>query len=226
MLYIVGTPIGNLKDITFRAFEILQAADVIVAESIPDTKKLLAALEIAAPKMIKYNDRNKEHSILGILKLTQDQQVVFVTSAGMPSISDPGNDLVAACYKANIQVQPIPGPSALSTAVAMSGFSGKRVIFFGFLPRKKSRIKDLLVRFVETDSIVVFFDSPFRIVKNLEYIQAVVPEIEVFIGREMTKKFETYICGPINEIIKQLQASSYNQKGEFTVVMSQKGGNS
>lgn len=222
MLYIVGTPIGNIKDMSVRAHEVLAQADIIVAESVPDTKKLLSILEIPAPKMIKYNDRNKDAVIPGIIEAAREQHVVFVTSAGMPSISDPGSSLVEAAHKAEIDIQPIPGPSALSTAVAMSGLSGKRVIFLGFLPRKKSRINDLLTRYVEDESLVVFFESPFRIVKSLEYIQTIMPDVEVAIGREMTKKFETYFTDSIENVLKFIAGNAQQQKGEFTVIVRKK----
>lgn len=222
MLYIVGTPIGNIKDMSVRAHEVLAQADIIVAESVPDTKKLLSILEIPAPTMIKYNDRNKDAAIPGILEAAREGHVVFVTSAGMPSISDPGSSLVAAAHNAQIDVQPIPGPSALSTAVAMSGLSGKRVIFIGFLPRKKSRINDLLTRYVEDESLVVFFESPFRIVKSLEYIQTIMPDVEVAIGREMTKKFETYYTDTIENVLGFITENAQQQKGEFTVIVKKK----
>lgn len=222
MLYIVGVPIGNLGDITFRAIEVLKNVDCIVCESVLDSKKLLTLLDIKKDCVIKFNDRNKNKAILEILDIAKNKDVAFITSAGMPCISDPGFELVNICRENNINVLPIPGVSALSTAVAMSGFNAKRIIFLGFLPRKLSIIKELLVKYVEEDSLVVFFESPFRVIKSLDNIKNIFSNknnIQVFVGREMTKKFETYISGSIDEIKEKLLLSPQNLKGEFTLVL-------
>lgn len=219
MLYIVGTPIGNIKDMSLRAIETLQSVDVIIAESVPDTRKLLQVLEISGKKVLKFNERNSEQAIAQVLEILGSGDAAFVTSAGMPGVSDPGADLLAACYEHEIDVEPIPGPSALSTAIAMSGFSAKRFTFVGFLPRKKGKVTKLLESFLVEDSLVVFFESPFRVIKSLEHIQTLYPEIQVFIGREMTKKFQTYKQGSINQIIEGLQENKDATKGEFTVVL-------
>lgn len=220
MLYIVGVPIGNLSDITFRAVEILKKVDCIVCESILDTKKLLTLLDIKKDSIIKFNDRNQNKAILHILDIAKNKDIAFITSAGMPCISDPGFELVNSCRNNNIEIVPIPGVSALSTSIAMSGFDGKRIIFLGFLPRKPSVIKELLVKYVEEESLIVFFESPFRVIKSLDIIKNIFNNsVKIFIGREMTKKFETYISGSIDEIKEQLLLKPQNLKGEFTFVI-------
>lgn len=220
-LYIVGTSIGNLEDITLRALNTLKSVDIVALESYNDTIKLLNHYEIKPKKIIKYNDRNKEKLIPEIINELKDHDVAYLTSAGMPGVSDPGTELVQKCYENDIDVIPIPGPSALTTAIAMSGIKGKRVMFIGFMPRKKSRIEKLLQDYLVSDSVVVFFESPFRILKSLEVIRDFNPNIKVFIGREMTKKFETYVQGDIDEIIKMIQDDKNMQKGEFSIVITQ-----
>jgi len=218
MLSIIGTPIGNLEDITVRAQRILREADFLIVESIPDTRRLLAALKIEAPELIKFNERNNRALPNLIERLTQEHGA-FVTSAGMPSVSDPGAELLAACYEHDIEVEPIPGVSAVPTAVAMAGFDAKRFIFLGFVPRKKSRITNLIERYAEPDSLVIFFDSPFRVLKNLQTMAEFAADLDVFVGREMTKKFQQYQRGSIQEIIAAFEAGDIPAKGEFTIIV-------
>lgn len=220
MLYIVGTPIGNLGDITMRAVEILRSAEIIIAESPADSRRLLSAFDIHPNQLIKYNEKNAKAVIGKILDLCKDNAVAFITSAGMPSISDPGSELVKVCISEGVLVVPIPGVSALTTAVSMSGFLGKRLVFVGFLPRRASRINELLARYIEEDTLFVFFESPYRIIKSIEFLSRFNPMINVCVCRELTKKFETYTRGNVAEVLSVLQKNPVNQKGEFTVVVS------
>lgn len=219
-LFVVGTPIGNLQDITLRALEVLRSSNLIIAESIPDSSRLLQLLDIKGKKLLKYNDRNKDTAIPEIIKKLKDEDAVFITSAGMPGVSDPGEDLVSACYQNNISVIPIPGVSALTTALSVCGLNGKRVIFLGFLPRKKSLVETLMNQYLEEDSLVVFFESPFRIVKSLNNIKGFLPDLNIFVGREMTKKFESYKKGALKDILSEIEGSKNAQKGEFTIILS------
>ena len=217
MLYIVGTPIGNLKDITFRALETLKQVDTIIVESYHDSSKLLRHFEIEQKKIIKYNDRNKNRSIPGIIELLKTSDAAFITSAGMPSISDPGTDLVATCIAENITVVPIPGVSAVSTLISVSPFSIKRHIFIGFMPRTVSKIKKLVHSYLEQDSLLVFFESPFRLVKTLTLLADEYPHCSIIVGKEMTKKFETFMHGDIQTVLAKIKENAKLQKGEFTI---------
>lgn len=219
MLFVIGIPIGNLQDITVRAMETLRTLNFLVTESIVDTRRLLSALSIPAPRLIKYNERINKKIIEEISTYAKFHSVGYVTSAGMPSISDPGSELVDYCLKIGVPVIPIPGVSSLSTSVSVSGFSGKRIVFLGFLPRKKTIMRELFERYLEEDSIVVCFESPFRIMKSLESMKVFFPDMQIMLGREMTKKFESYLRGTAAELLEEFLQGKQVFKGEFTLVM-------
>ncbi len=216
-LYIIGTPIGNLKDITLRALEVLKSTPIIIVEHWEDSIKLLRHYEIQPQKIIKYNDatRNKLPEIIELLQTTDG---AYITSAGMPSVSDPGVELVAASRSANINVVPIPGPSALPTAIAMSGMRGP-FLFVEFLPRKPGALIKLFTHAGTSKEKIVCFESPYRIKKTMELLQKNYPGATVFIGKEMTKKFESYTIGTPTELLDRILKDKHFTKGEFTMIL-------
>jgi len=217
-LYLIGTPIGNLKDITERAKKILQEADLVLAEEVQRTQQLLKGLQIKN-KVVRYHqhsDVKKKEKIKEWLKDGYD--LALVTSAGTPGLSDPGNELVSFLreQKENFSVVPVPGVSALTTAISVCGFPMDEFSFLGFPPKKK-RTK-FFDRLFEYSHPVVLFESCHRILKTLKEILSRNPEQEVFVGRELTKKFETLYYGDIVEVIEQLRGGKI--KGEFVIIIN------
>ncbi len=219
MLFIVGTPIGNLKDITLRALEILKSVDLILAEDTRRTSILLKHYEISKP-IESFNEHNSKKKINYVINLLKEgKYIALVSDAGMPTISDPGTNLVSACYENGIEIDAVPGPSALTSAIALSGFRGTEVYFIGFMPRDKYR-RRLLRKLKEDELIdtVVFFESPQRLQKTLQESLEILGDVEVFIAREMTKMHQEFLKGKISEILPKLD----EVKGEITVVMKTK----
>ena len=219
MLYIVSTPIGNLKDVSQRAIETLGLVDVIIAESPTDSMRLLNAYGILGKKIFKYNDRNKKGVSFKILELLKNNNVAYVSSAGTPGISDPGQDLVEMAYQAGIEVCVIPGPSALVSAVAMSGFRSRQFTFVSFPPKKTGQLEKLFKEQADRQETLVFFESPYRVLKTLEILFQAVPSAKVCVAKEMTKIFERYFRGGVGEVIEQIKSDPKNLKGEFVIVV-------
>jgi len=219
-LFIVGTPIGNLKDITQRALEVIKSADAILAEDKRVTIKLLNLLNLGRKELWTLNEHNVLRQIPRILReLRKGKMVALVSDAGMPVISDPGHQLVAACWREAIPVQVIPGPSAVTAALAASGFSGSRFVFEGFMPRGRSRRK-LLRSLKDERRTIVFYESPQRIKETLKDVLEIMGNREIFVAREMTKLHEEYIRGRVSEVLQRL---GDEVKGEITVVISNEG---
>ncbi len=216
-LYLVSTPIGNLKDITFRAIEILKESDFILCEDTRVSKNLLNRYEIKS-KLIsnhKFNEKKNADKILDYLK--SGKIISLISDAGTPSISDPGAILVNECVKKDIKIFSIPGPSAVASAVSVSGFSEK-FFFYGFFPEKKQTLKNELKKLLDLDSSLVFFVSPRKINK-------IIPELKIFFKgrkivfcREISKLYEEYI----RENIDDLELFIKEPKGELTVIISEK----
>jgi len=218
-LYIVGTPIGNLEDITIRAIKVLREVDFLLSEDKRRTYILLNRYGIRKKDMISFNEKNARKKIpMVIKKLRGGKTGALVSNAGMPVISDPGCDLVDACWKEGIEVDVVPGPSALISAVAISGFPGSKFIFEGFLPRGKRR-RRLLRTLRDEKKVMVFFESPERLLDTLKDIMDIMGNREVFIAREMTKKFQEFFRGTVEEAIKHFQKGAL---GEITIVLSGK----
>lgn len=219
MLYLVTTPIGNLGDMSPRALEILKNVPTIFVEKWSDSIKLLNHFEIRGKRLISYDERNRRSATaraIGILEKGED--AAFITSGGAPGVSDPGNDLVRVCHEKNIPVSPIPGPSALSTAMSVSGLDGP-VLFTGFLPKKTGELTRLCENCAANRYNLACFESPYRLQKTLEFINQKYPDLPVFVGREMTKKFEGYRLAQASEHIKELPSGKAAAKGEFTLIM-------
>jgi len=211
MLYIVATPIGNLEDITYRAARILSEADIIASEDTRRTGKLLKHLGIKS-RMVSYNDHNRDRRIPYLVEeMRLGKTVALVTDAGTPCISDPGLRLVRATVQAGIQVSPIPGPSSVIAALSCSGFPDK-FCFRGFLPKKKGKRLEELRSITGT---TVFLESPHRIEKTVAELAEVLPDTEICIGRELTKKFEEFVRGKPLEVLGKIRG----KKGEMVLVV-------
>ena len=218
-LYIVGTPIGNLGDISFRALETLKDVDLIVAEDTRHTRRLTTRYEIETRLMSchKFNEVQRAEQL--IERIQNGEAVAMVTDSGMPGISDPGGRVVALCREAGIPITSVPGPAAVTTAVALSGMGEKGFIFAGFLPHKSGGRKRDLVKWAEADLPVVLYESPYRLIKLLGEIEEHLgPDRTVFVGRELTKKFEELSTGTPAKIRSIYDGR--NVKGECVVIIA------
>ena len=218
-LYLVGTPIGNLEDITLRAIRILKEVDLIAAEDTRRTGKLLQHLQIKTPQ-ISYHEHNQEYRTNElIVRLCQGIQIALVTDAGMPSISDPGIQIVQAAIAHKIPVIPIPGGTAVISALAASGMSTDRFIFEGFLPSKESDRQTRLESLRSETKTVVLYEAPHRILKTLKDLATVVgTEREIVLARELTKVHEEFWRGNMGDAIAMC-TNERQPKGEYTVVL-------
>jgi 16S rRNA (cytidine1402-2'-O)-methyltransferase len=215
-LYICGTPIGNLRDITLRALDTLEEVNLIAAEDTRRTQKLLNYYDLET-KLTSYHEHNAEQKKDKLLKkLKEGQQLALVSDAGMPGISDPGFKLVRLVKEAGIEVVPIPGPTAAVNALVASGLPTDRFAFEGFLPKKKER-KRFLKQLKNEERTLVFYESPYRIVDTLKDMLDIFGNREVAVCRELTKKFEEIVTAPLNELISQFKTDQ--PKGEFTLVV-------
>ncbi|MBQ6056814.1 MAG: 16S rRNA (cytidine(1402)-2'-O)-methyltransferase [Treponema sp.] len=218
-LYIVGTPIGNLGDITYRAVETFKNVDVIAAEDTRHTLQLLNHLEIKKP-LISCRSQNESVAAQKIIKLLDEgQSVAYASDAGTPGISDPGAVLATMVRGAGHTVVPIPGPSAFATLVSVAGAGGKTLIFEGFLSPKPGRRRSRLRELLATGDAVVLYESPFRIVKLLTDIADIDKGRRVVVGRELTKLHEEIVEGTAEEM-KQNFAERSKILGEFAIFIS------
>ncbi|HCC38305.1 MAG TPA: 16S rRNA (cytidine(1402)-2'-O)-methyltransferase [Treponema sp.] len=219
ILYIIGTPIGNLGDISVRAAETFKKADLVACEDTRRTLKLLNHLGIRV-KMLSCRSQNEESAARKVIDaLNEGQTVAYASDAGTPALSDPGAALSRLAADAGHDVIPIPGPSAFASLVSVSGGRDKTVIFEGFLSPKAGRRRSRLRELLSTDAAVVLYESPFRILKLLEDIAEIDGSRYVCVGREMTKVHEEYIRGPAAGILAVL-AQKKEQIGEFSVYIS------
>ncbi|MBN1169216.1 16S rRNA (cytidine(1402)-2'-O)-methyltransferase [Candidatus Woesebacteria bacterium] len=218
-LFIVATPIGNLKDMSYRAVEILKNSEIILAEDTRVTGKLLSEYDIHPDKFISFHQHTKDDKKYEVLNhLLKGKDVAYVSDAGTPGISDPGNELVCFVAENNpdIKIVPIPGASAIVTALSVSGMNVNKFVFLGFLPKKK-RTK-LFAWLKEGKVPFAFYESPNRIIKSLEAVREEFGEdIDVFIARELTKIHESIYRGTVSEVIQKLQDDAV--KGEFVVIV-------
>ncbi|MBQ2374338.1 MAG: 16S rRNA (cytidine(1402)-2'-O)-methyltransferase [Alistipes sp.] len=217
-LYIVPTPIGNLDDITLRAIKTLEAADYILAEDTRTTAFLLKHLGIEK-KLYSHHKFNEHATAASVAEaIGEGHTVALVSDAGTPGISDPGFLLVRTCVEAGIEVETLPGATALIPALVQSGFPCDRFCFEGFLPQKKGRTKRLQELAQESRSII-FYESPFRVVKCLEQLAEVFgKDRAVSVSRELTKKFEQTVRGSIDEVLEHFR--THEPKGEFVIVVA------
>ena len=215
-LFVVGTPIGNLEDITLRAISTLQNVDLILAEDTRNSKKLLSAHNINT-KMMSYHEHSNETETKRIISLLLDgKNLALISDAGTPTISDPGYGLIRDCIKEEIKIIPIPGASAITTAMSVSGLPSDSFTFYGFLPQKKGRIKKIK-ELLNVDNTIILFESPFRLEKTLNQLKEYLGNRSVVIGRELTKLYEEIIRGNLDDVIKYFSKSKV--KGEIVIMI-------
>jgi len=222
MLHIVGTPIGNLKDLSIRQATAIMSADIILAENTSSAGILLQQIPLLFPdqernpelRVMPFHKDNEFQKLSEVLELVDsDRNLVMISEAGMPLVADPGYALVKHLIKKGIAFEVIPGPTAWTTALLYSGFEVVGSVFLGFLPKKPQDKKKLLTKQLSSFSVAIFYESPFRIVETLEILEELHPTAQVVICRELTKKFEEVVRGTPSE----LKGRVY--KGEITVVM-------
>ena len=221
ILYVIGSPIGNLEDVSKRALRILSEVDLILCEDTRVTKKLLNHYEIKTPTL-SYHQHSKIQKIDYILSLLkQEKNLALISDAGTPGISDPGNKLINLITRPGrvVKIIPIPGPSAVTAAASVSGFPMDRFLFLGFPPTKRKR-KKFFVEVVNSKYPVIFYESPYRIIKTLKELSSLVGNLEIVVCRELTKKFETIYRGKIEEVIREIEKDKI--KGEFVVIVEGK----
>jgi 16S rRNA (cytidine1402-2'-O)-methyltransferase len=216
-LFIVGTPIGNLEDLTLRALRVLKEADLIAAEDTRHTGLLLAHFGISVPQASyhKFNEQKRLHEFLE--RLRGGAKIALVSDAGMPGVSDPGERLIRACVEAGVGVEVVPGPSAVLHALVGSGMKITPFYFGGFLPVKGGARQKELVAAAERDCTSVYFESPYRLLRTLEDCQTVIPERLVVVARELTKKFEEIRRGTGATLLEHYRAGKV--KGEITFLV-------
>ena len=220
-LYVIGTPIGNLEDVTFRAVRILKEVDVILCEDTRVTKRLLQQYKISKPTL-SFHVRSTLSKVEHIFELLRaGKSLALVTDAGTPGISDPGSLLVSKVREAlpEVSIITIPGPSALTSALSIAGVPTHEFTFLGFLPHKKGR-ETLFREIAVAKRTYVFYESPHRILKTLESLQKFVPKKRVVIARELTKIYEQTISGTPSEILKYFIKNPDKVRGEFVVVVT------
>jgi len=224
VLYLISTPIGNLDDITIRSKRILSELDIILAEDTRKTGKMLLSYGVQGKKMISYFEENEINRIPEVIELlSRGKKVGLVSNAGTPLISDPGFKLVKRAIKRGIRIIPVPGASALISALISSGFHPDHFIFLGFLPKKIGKKKKL---FNEANKLspkliptICFYEAPTRLIKTLKLVRGMFGDIEISVGREITKVHEEFLRGPISFVLPKLEKKG-KLKGEITVVLN------
>lgn len=220
ILYIVGTPIGNLKDITLRAIETLQNVDVILAEDTRQTVKLLNHLNIKK-QMISYHRHNETEKINQVVSLLDDgKNVALVSDAGMPIISDPGQDLVKYLVKNNYKIETIPGVTAVTTALVKSSIDSARFAFEGFLSVNKKQRKERLESIVNETRTIIFYEAPHKLIYTLKDLFIYLGDRNICVARELTKLHEEFIYNKLSEVIKKVEESPL--RGEIVIIVEGK----
>ncbi|HOL21443.1 MAG TPA: 16S rRNA (cytidine(1402)-2'-O)-methyltransferase [bacterium] len=217
MLYIVATPIGNLDDITFRAIDVLKNVDIILCEDTREALKLLNHLGIKKTLVSYYRDNEKPRLKRAIELLLEGKDIALICDRGTPGVSDPAYLLVREAYKNNIPVSPVPGASALTAAMSVCGLPTDRIIFYGFLPRKKGKKRRIMEELKEREETIIFYESVHRIKETLEFMKEVFSDREVTLCRELTKKFEEIRTGTVSEIADYYK--DREMKGEFVIII-------
>ena len=217
LLYIVATPIGNLEDITLRAIRILKEVELIAAEDTRHTRKLLNAYKITTPLISLHQHNEKEKSALLIAKIKEGINVAYVSDAGTPCVSDPGYQLVSFAQAENIRIIPIPGPSALITAMSAAGIPADNFSFCGFLPARENKRRLFLESIKDDERTIIFYESPARFMSTLKDIYEILGNREIVVARELTKIFEEIKRGELIDLIKSYSGNKI--RGEFTVIL-------
>ena len=220
VLHVVATPIGNLGDLSSRARETLQQADLVLAEDTRRTAVLMRHFNLGTP-LSSFHDHNERQQVPEILRrLSAGENIALVSDAGTPLISDPGYSLVSAAREQGFTVSPVPGPCALVAALSASGLPVDRFVFEGFVPARKGARQALLDRVAVEERTVVLYESSHRILETLEDMSSLLgPDRVVVIGREISKRFETFYRGDAADVLEQLRAGTEHQYGEFVVMV-------
>jgi 16S rRNA (cytidine1402-2'-O)-methyltransferase len=218
ILYIIATPIGNMEDLTLRGLRLLQEVDLIVCEDTRVAKKLLFRYEIQKTLLAipQHSATDKIQRV--IEKLKQGLDVALITDAGTPGLSDPGNEVVAQVAAAGCAVAPIPGASALGAIVSVAGINLQEFLFKGFPPHKKGR-QTYFMEVAASKVPVIYYESPYRVVKSFEMLLEMAPEKNLIVGRELTKMFEQIMRGTVAEVLEYYQKTPNKVKGEFVVIV-------
>ncbi len=217
-LYIVATPIGNLKDITLRALDVLKEVDYIACEDTRHTQKLLQHYHIQKP-LLPCHQHNEKHSAQGLLKLLKEgNDIAYCSDAGTPGLSDPGAFVVATCLDEEIDITPIPGPCAFASLVSVSGIAMHNVRFVGFLPQHGAKREKALLKFLEQQDAFLLYESPYRVDNLLQMLHLHAPERFLVVGREMTKIHEEFLRGTAKELILLLK--NRKLQGEFSILVA------
>jgi 16S rRNA (cytidine1402-2'-O)-methyltransferase len=218
MLYVVSTPIGNLGDITLRALDVLKSVDVIAAEDTRHSGMLLKRFEIKKA-LLSYHEHNEAMRAAQLVeRLAAGEDIALITDAGTPALSDPGTRLIRECIKRGLSFTIIPGPSSILAALVGSGFSTEKFCFRGFLPIKNGQRKRELLAAVNCEETTIFFESPYRLTKTLAACIEIMPDQQLCVARELTKKFEEFQRGTARELLAHYQA--HPPKGEIVLVIS------
>jgi len=213
-LYVIATPIGNLEDITLRALRVLGEVQLIAAEDTRTARKLLNRYNIKT-RLTSYFEHNKRMKMPVLLGMLEEQDIALISEAGMPGISDPGYELIKAAIEKDIQVVALPGSSAVTTALAVSGLPADQFVYMGFLPRKKGEKRSLLASVRDEPRTLLCFESPYRVVDSLAAMLEVLGDRNVAVCREMTKLHEEVFRGPLRSAVQHFQ----KPRGEFTIVI-------
>ena len=220
VLYIVSTPIGNLEDITLRALRVLKTVDLIAAEDTRHTRRLLIHYEINTPITSYFEGNQIQKGEKLVTRLKAGESIALVSDAGTPTISDPGYRLLIQCIEVDIPIVPIPGPSACIAAASVAGLPLHNFVFEGFLSPKSGRRKRQIADLREEKRTLIFYESPHRVLSFLQDVLKVFGDRQVFVARELTKKFEEVFRGTVTEAIEKLQGTP--PRGEFTIVIAGK----
>ena len=212
-LFIVATPIGNLKDITFRAVEILNNVEIILSENTRISKILLKKYNITT-RLISYNDHNHKKKINSIIDILKTSNIALITDAGTPGISDPGSQLVLEARKNGININAIPGASALSSAISISGLKSNKFSFIGFPPKSNTQRKEMFLKIIKVNPIIMF-ESPHRIINLIKSIDNIFEECNIILFKEITKIHESVYTGTPTKILKKIS----NPKGEYVLIL-------
>ncbi|MFF2912664.1 16S rRNA (cytidine(1402)-2'-O)-methyltransferase [Paenibacillus sp. NPDC057934] len=217
-LYLVATPIGNLEDMTYRAVRTLQECDIIAAEDTRNTRKLLSHFEISPSMLFSYHEHNKAASGPELIRyIIEGKNLALVSDAGLPAISDPGSDLVALAISHGIPVIPVPGANAALSALIASGLPTTTFTFAGFLPRERKDIRAVLAPLRSAQGTLLFYESPHRVLKTLEHLQEAFGNRRVVLARELTKRYEEFLRGTIEECSAWLD--EHPPLGEYVIVV-------
>ncbi len=220
-LYICGTPIGNMEDVSIRLLKTLRKVDLIACEDTRHTIKLLNRYKIKKPLISYHEHSNKSREDYILQKLAEGENIALVSDAGMPAISDPGENLVKRAIERGIELEVVPGPSALTAALAISGLDTSSFIFAGFLPAKAKKRQELLTNFVNEEQTVIFYEAPHRLIETLKDMADILGQDRpIAVARELTKRYEEVRRGTIETVIKHFEANI--PKGEICLLVGKK----